>query len=469
MKRRFHDVVNQRKAAVDADPWRQRYHIMAPVGWISDPNGLAQFQGTYHICHQYTPAADLGVGKGWGHYTTKDFVQYKTQDVPLVPDASIDKDGCYSGSGFAQDGVLHFFYTGNVLFEGDYDYVNTGRGHYVNHVESRDGVHFTNKECLLVNDDYPDDMSCHVRDPKIFPGKDAFYLVLGARTKESVGCALVFRSTDLRSWTYFTRLETKTPFGYMWECPDLFELDGKLILLCCPQGVAQNGYDFENVYQNGYFVCRGTIESGAEPGSFTELDHGFDFYAPQTFADEKNRRILIGWMGMPDASYQNPETKNGWQHCLTLPRQLSMRNGRMFQYPIEEILSLRQEPVTIAGSAGIAYTMHDDVTGELRFRPLEPSFSLKLRHDVELAFDADEKLLTLSLKESGAGRTSRHVRIDRVEQIDVFSDRSSIEVFVNGGEAALSSRVYDHEKSFSLVCDGPFEATYYPYRAFTVE
>ncbi|MNO00328.1 Sucrose-6-phosphate hydrolase [compost metagenome] len=57
-------------------------------------------------------------------------------------------------------------------------------------------------------------------------------------------------------------------------------------------------------------------------GGFDELDRGFDFYAPQTMASSDGRRILIGWMGLPDIEY--PTDRNGWAHCLTLPRELSL-------------------------------------------------------------------------------------------------------------------------------------------------
>lgn len=106
----------------------------------------------------------------------------------MVPDSWMDKDGCYSGSGYSKDGVLHLYYTGNVLHPGDHDYIYEGRGHYVCHLSSKDGIHFSNKECLLKNEAYPKNMSCHVRDPKLFEWNNETYMVIGARTKEDRGC-----------------------------------------------------------------------------------------------------------------------------------------------------------------------------------------------------------------------------------------------------------------------------------------
>ena len=102
---------------------------------------------------------------------------------------------------------------------------------------------------LMTNSDYPADISAHVRDPKIIKREDGYYMVLGARDKESKGLVLVYRSDDLTNWKYHGRITTENAFGYMWECPDLFELDGQLCLICCPQGVEKKGYDYWNVHQ----------------------------------------------------------------------------------------------------------------------------------------------------------------------------------------------------------------------------
>lgn len=95
--------------------------------------------------------------------------------------------------------------------------------------------------------------------------------------------------------------------------PGSFELDGQLCLICCPQGVEKKGYDYWNVHQ---CVCI-PLDYDFTPGTwvikttdnFQMVDRGFDFYAPQTFEDQQGRRILIGWMGIPDADYTNPTVK----------------------------------------------------------------------------------------------------------------------------------------------------------------
>ena len=102
---------------VAADQDRLKFHLMPKTGWLNDPNGLCQFNGTYHIYYQYTPFEPTGELKTWGHYTTKDFIHYEDFGPVVFPDEDIDAHGVYSGSAFIEDDTIHYFYTGNILTE----------------------------------------------------------------------------------------------------------------------------------------------------------------------------------------------------------------------------------------------------------------------------------------------------------------------------------------------------------------
>ena len=82
---------------VAADQDRLKFHLMPKTGWLNDPNGLCQFNGTYHIYYQYTPFEPTGELKTWGHYTTKDFIHYEDFGPVVFPDEDIDAHGVYSG------------------------------------------------------------------------------------------------------------------------------------------------------------------------------------------------------------------------------------------------------------------------------------------------------------------------------------------------------------------------------------
>lgn len=158
---------------------------------------------------------------------------------------------------------------------------------------------------------------------------------------------LVLESTDKLRWTHINTLTTPEPFGYMWECPDLFCLDGQWYLVVSPQGI-----DCQNVYGCGWFAIHGDWRGDCTLSEFHELDAGFDYYAPQSFVDGNGRRIQIGWMGMPDADYGNaPTVAYGWQHCFTVPRVLTAGpDGTLLQSPVPELDAQRSAAALHAAS-----------------------------------------------------------------------------------------------------------------------
>ena len=317
------------KKAEGKDPFRQKIHLMPPVGWLNDPNGLCQFQGIYHGFFQYSPFNPEGGVKMWGHYTSSNMIDWEYQGVPLYPDQPFDCSGVYSGAAFIEDGEMFLYYTGNVKLEdGEYDYINTGRQANTVLVSSRDGIHFSRKKKLMDNRDYPSDLTLHVRDPKVWKKEDTYYMILGARTKKDEGQVLLYQSEDRIHWSLANRIKTEQPFGYMWECPDYFEIGDRKVLSASVQGLEGDRWKDRNVYQSGYFLLDGEISGNYHLGEYRLWDYGFDYYAPQSFQAEDGRIIQIGWMGMPDCKeYTNRTIEDGWQHCFTFPREIYIKDG----------------------------------------------------------------------------------------------------------------------------------------------
>lgn len=226
----------------------------------------------------------------WGHYTTKDFVHYRRETIAIYPDHPRDRDGVYSGSALEKDGKLYLYYTGNVRHAGDFDYIHAGREQNVLRVESADGVHFTHKTLLMTSDDFPADMTNHVRDPQIIQQDGRLYMLLGARTQDDVGCALVYESDNGSHFRLVNRLSTAEPFGYMWECPDLAVLDGRPLLICCPQGIPHQLFRYQNSHQCGCFALEGDFAAGATLGAFQPFDYGFDLYAARALGRTAGKR-----------------------------------------------------------------------------------------------------------------------------------------------------------------------------------
>ena len=436
--------------------FREHFHLMPPVGWLNDPNGLCQFEGVYHAFFQYSPFDAEGGVKMWGHYISDNMLDWKYQGVALYPDQPFDCHGVYSGSALVEDGKMYLYYTGNVKLEdGEYDYIRTGREGNTVLVSSEDGIHFGHKKQLMRNTDYPDDLTCHVRDPKVWKEQDTYYMVQGARTKEDVGQILVFTSKDKVNWKFKSRIESKEPFGYMWECPDYFTIGDKKILSASVQGLEGGIWEERNVYQSGYFEVEGDILSSYKLGEYKLWDYGFDYYAPQSFETEDGRRIHISWMGMPDCeAYTNLTIADGWQHCFTLPREIYVKDGKICQRPVreldyKEVITKTAENKLQADSCK-AYDLKID-------KIQNNQFCIALAEELLLEYtDGRFRMRFTDNRKTcvSAGRDCRYVETDEVTNIRVIADVSSVEVFVNDGEYVFSTRYYPDKYSINVQAEG---------------
>lgn len=433
--------------AATARKFREKLHLMPPVGWLNDPNGLCQFQGVYHAFFQYSPFDAEGGVKMWGHYISENMIDWEYQGTALYPDQPFDCHGVYSGSAFIEDGKMYLYYTGNVKLEdGEYDYIRNGREGNTVLVVSKDGKTFGQKKELMRNTDYPDDLTCHVRDPKVWKEQDTYYMVQGARTKEDVGQVLVFESKDKINWKFRNRVESEEPFGYMWECPDYFEVEDKKILSASVQGLEGGVWDERNVYQSGYFEIDGDILGDYKLSEYHLWDYGFDYYAPQSFETEDGRRIHISWMGMPDCEeYTNPTIQTGWQHCFTFPREIFEKDGKICQRPVRELEEKKTLISSVEGMLeGNGYPVYELNISDISQNQFHVTLSEELILDYEggkfRMYFNDQDKETVS-----AGRSMRYVETTEVKNLKILADTSSVEVFVNDGEYVFSTRYYPEE------------------------
>lgn len=440
--------------------WRQRLHLEPPRGWMNDPNGLCYFKGKYHVYFQYSPAdANGGELKCWGHYESSDMLKWTFTGTVLSPDTPDDKDGVYSGSAVVNGDRLDIFYTGNVKLVGNYDYITAGRGANVIHVTTDDGHHMSTKKVVLRNEDYPQFCSNHVRDPKVWREDGKWHMVLGARTLEDRGCVLFYVSDDLDKWQYES-CDFVDDFGYMWECPDYFRMNGFEYLSVSPQGVESEKYRYQNLFQSGYF------QEDSSVLEFTEWDFGFDFYAPQTFDLPDGRRILIGWMGIGDTSYFNPTTELGYQHCLTIPRELICNeDGKILQRPIRELAALRGESLSVKSGQSISVSLPFELKADVG-----KSFRIEIDGGLRLEYNGSEFAMSFSEYGSGigCGRQTRRTLCEFCGDISIIADMSSVEVFLDGGKKVLSTRFYPDDEAVSLSLRG-IDADVYKLRGMEAE
>lgn len=438
------------------EKFRQKLHIEPPEGWLNDPNGLSFFKDEYHVFFQYSPGSPEGrTPRCWGHCKGRELFSMSYEGIAVSPEIPEERNGVYSGSAVENGGILHIFYTGNVKEKGDFNYVTNGRGANVIRISTADGVHFGEKQVLLRNPDYPDFCSCHVRDPKVWIENGVWKMVLGARTADDHGCVLVYTSGDGENWSYVTCV-SKPDFEYMWECPDYFSIGGKGYLSVSPQGLPHFDTKFQNVFQSGYFTLSGTLEDNA-PEEFYEWDMGFDFYAPQTFEAPGGRRVLIGWMGMDNqADYGNATTALGWQHCLTLPREITvLENGRLAQNPVAELNGLFGEKKSLSDGETSEVKLPFDFSARA-----DGKFTAELDGRLRLEYVPSEKIFRLVFADKlyGCGRTERKAVIGKLEDIRIIADMSSLEIYLNGGETVFGTRFYPDGESVRLTVSGSVSA-----------
>lgn len=438
------------KNSHSSDPYRLNYHLMPKVGGLGDPNGLCQVKGIYHLGYIYSPIKFDLEGRSpcvWKQYTTKDFINYQDQEIFIYPDSPRDRDGVYSGSMIYENNKFYAYYTGNVRHKGDHDYITSGRKQNVMRVESEDGINFENKTLLMVNEDFPKNLSQHVRDPQVFKYDNSYYMVIGARNLDDEGCAIVYKTEDLKNFKEINILQTDEKFGYMRECRDLIELNGNIFLIACPQGIDHEKFHFQNAHQCGAFLIEGDFRKEYKIKSFQEFDYGFDFYAARTFLDEKGRRILIGWMGMPESPYAlTPTSKNGWDQCLAMPRVLIEKDKHIYQKPLEEFKNLRKSHKNFEDKL-----FENSLTFEMNINlKKEEDLVIKLRKDCTLNYDSNSKILTLDMGTCGDGRTFRKMKLESLSNLEIFSDTSTLEIFVNDGYATISTRIFDLESQVQV-------------------
>jgi len=428
-------VMNGQQCAAH-DPHRPVWHLAPCVGLLNDPNGFIQHNGLYHLFYQWNPLACDHTRKCWGHWQSTDLLHWQHQPLALVPGACYDSHGCYSGSAVVEDGRIMLVYTGNVK------YPDGSRTAYQCLARENSEGEYDKLGPVLA---LPDAYSGHVRDPKVWRHQDHWYMVLGARDRQDRGKVLLLRSANLHSWQLLgeiagSQLKGMGDFGYMWECPDLFTLGNLEVLICCPQGLVAQEERYLNVYQAGYLIGKlDYSQAGFAHGEFHELDAGFEFYAPQTTLAEDGRRLLFGWMGVPeqDESF-HPTIRYGWLHTMTCPRELTLHDGQLLQQPAHELQQLRSEHQTWQGMASQAPAWLI-ANAELL---LKPQGAFTAHFDDAMTLEWDTERLRLTRRNLRSGEAEHRYWRGNLQQLQILFDRSSVEIFINQGRAVMSSRYF---------------------------
>lgn len=397
---------------------RPQFHFTTRRGWINDPNGLIFLDGEYHLFYQHNPYERDWENMHWGHAVSTDLVHWTELPTALHPDmtgtmfsgsAAIDYDND-SGFGTKDKPAMVVAYTTAA----------PDRQMQCIAYSTDNGRTFTKYGKNPVIDSKEVWNSGDTRDPKIFKYDDHWVLVLNERDGHSI-----YTSPNLRDWTYSSHTT-----GF-WECPELFPLpvDGN------PDNILWVMYGASGNYMLGDFDgYKFTPRSGKHRYS------GGTIYAAQTFANipaEDGRRIQIGW-GRQGHRGMNV---NGQ---MLIPTELTLASDkegpRLINRPVREIDAIC---VPAGKWSGLTQGQAEDKMKEyansdqgLRIRT-----TLRLSHatDAGIAL-AGQRLVEYDMN-SNSLNGFFYSPLDPTSMelmADIFIDRTSVEVFIDGGRYSYS-------------------------------
>lgn len=448
------------------------FHVTPPIGWMNDPNGFSVFQNKIHLFFQYHPYSDVWGPMHWGHYVSEDFLKWQERPVALAPDQDFDAAGCFSGSSIETPDGHVLVYTGvqeTVKEDGTKETIQ----HQC--LAVGDGIHYkkVDHNPVISGEQLPKGFSrIDFRDPKIWKDKETYYLVAGNKNEQQNGQVVLFESKDLTTWSYVSVLaDNRGTYGTMWECPDFFPLGDKHVLVVSPQDMKADGKEFHNGNQSVALIGEYDRKNHhLLEEQVVSLDYGTDFYAPQTLLANDGRRILIAWMQSWDMNIKPVAQR--WNGMMTIPRQLELRDGVLYQAPVKELEQCRIEPIIcnqkeISGTCMIAGIQGRvlDLSLELsagEYNTFTVQFAKNETYTTQIRYDRRDQTIEFDRTYSGLMRDvvcQRKIKIKnplKTLNLRLILDKFSVELFVNDGIQVLTSAFYTplDAEDIAFECDG---------------
>ena len=482
----------------NTDYYRPSYHFTPLYGWMNDPNGMVYKDGEYHLYFQYNPYGSKWGNMHWGHAVSKDLVHWEHLDPAIARDpvghifsgsSVVDKKNT---AGFGKNAIIAI-YTNNSV---NHDEVQCLA------YSNDNGRTFTKYEGNPVLT--PFDGLKDFRDPKVFwyeKGK-CWYMIVSADKEMRLYKSKNLKKWNYVS--AFGKGIGQQPCQY--ECPDFFQLpvngDKKKMKWVmtmninpgCWFGGSATEY-FVGDFDGKKFTC-------PDANEVKWLDWGKDHYATVTFSNTGDRVLGITWMSNWQYANLTPFKQN--RGANGLPRELKLyeNNGKYYvsENVAPEVYALRKETKDLADASvadaqdlkGVAANMNGafeieaDVTPDANgIAGIEISnnkrertliyFNMKqgkvvmdrtesgltdfgkqaVPHDIELAWD---KQRAAEGKEPARIANSINYKNDfalatwaplslcedgkKTYHVDIFVDKSSVELFVDGGRIAMTNLVF---------------------------
>ena len=469
------------------DQFRPLYHHSPLYGWMNDANGLVYKDGEYHLYFQYNPYGSVWGNMHWGYSVSRDLVHWEHLPAALARDTM---GHIFSGSSVVDKENVAGYGAGSIL--AFYTSASDKNGQIQCLAFSKDnGRTFTKyeKNPILC----PADGLRDFRDPKVFryEPEDKWVMIVSADKEMRF-----YDSKNLKDWNYMSSFGE----GYgvqpcQFECPDMVELpiDGdinrkKWALIVnvnpgCYFGGSATQY-FTGNFDGTKFICDN------QPNVTKWLDWGKDHYATVCFSNTSDRTVVIPWMS--NWQYCNIVPTKQFRSANALPRELSLytQDGEIYlsAAPVLEIKTLRKEKKEIP-----AFTVANDYHIDSLLADNDGAYELALEitageaeimgfslfndkgEKVDIYFNLPEKRLVMDRTKSGIvdfGKNSVPHEIEAHDRrkttsinyiddfalatwapikkenkytLDVFVDKCSVEIFLNGGKVAVTNLIFPSE------------------------
>ena len=432
-----YDISNKEK-------FRPAFHHTPVYGWMNDPNGMFYKDGVWNLYFQHNPYGSQWENMTWGHSTSTDLIHWKYEGEAIEPDVL---GTIFSGSAVVDANNTAGFGPGAVIAY----YTSAGKAQKQSMAVSTDNgktfKKFEDNPVLVSN--IPD-----FRDPHVFWYDEGKKWILIVSEKQHMK---IFSSKDLRDWIF----ESDFGEGYgchdgVWECPDLIKTTGgKWILVCNinpggPFGGSATQY-FTGSFDGHKFIC------DTEPTVTKWMDWGKDHYATVTFSNAPDgRHVALPWM-------------SNWQYAAQVPtKQYRSANGiprdlDYFEYKDTGYVSVKPSPEVlrafskkaqkfITPSCRVDVQMRGKTTIELSNRKGER---------VLMTYNASTETFTMDRTKSGDTSFSNDFPAitkaptrGKVKTLQIFIDKSSVEVFDVDGKMAMTNIVFPSEPYNNITVKG---------------
>lgn len=430
------DYIEKSRDGVDKK-YRLQYHISPPVGWMNDPNGLIRFGGGYCLYYQYYPFGTTNGVMHWGGCRSDDLITHKDLGVVIAPDCN--GENIFSGGAVEIDGKIYAYYTRHFEHYGE-------KREDVYLAVSADGRNFDLKGKVFDNNTLPENVSrADFRDPCPAKVGDKYYVFVGGKDVNTNQGLIVVLGGDTENLQYQFTIGPFYELGDMGECPSYCRVDGRDVLVVSGCNVKERGNSFKNINSSVFIIGDIDFEKGNMKVDFIhEIDKGDTFYAPQFISGEKTP-TMIGWFEMWNKRYPTHELGHGWVGAFTIPRQLSIKDGTVFQSPVESLEKYEREVDYVPKCCDIRVNFSGK--GKL----------ILSAENGEVIIGADGEIYLDTQRSNNLNGCVR--RTDGTYKncaVRVLLDVSGIEVFIDGGRETISSRIY-LDGGYSLAVEGAVE------------